>query len=335
MLDRIINGEHLTQQEAELLMSQIMSGEFTENQISGILVALAAKGEMVDEITGFARAMREKATKIPVIRTNGEIIFDCCGTGGTGSGVFNVSTLVALIMAAAGVKVAKHGNRGATSKCGSADILENLGLKLISDVNIVSNSIKSADFGFLFAPFLHKAMKYAIQPRRDLGVRTVFNILGPLTNPADANHQLMGVFDPRLTETIAQVLGNLGVKRAMVVHGEGNLDEVSTIGKTKISELNKGEVKTYIVTPEQFGLQRATIEDIRGGEIQDNLRIAMNILRGKKGPKRDIVVLNAAFALKVCDAVDTVEDGIVKAENLLDSGKVMAKLQQIKELSAK
>src|SRR6056297_2687070 len=187
MLDRIINGEHLTQQEAELLMTQIMSGAFTENQISGILVALAAKGEMVDEITGFARAMREKATKISVGRTKGEIIFDCCGTGGTGSGVFNVSTLVALIMAAASIKVAKHGNRGATSKCGSADILENLGLKLISDINRVSDSITQTDFGFLFAPFLHKAMKYAIQPRRDLGVRTVFNILGPLTNPADAN----------------------------------------------------------------------------------------------------------------------------------------------------
>ncbi|MFP4546852.1 MAG: anthranilate phosphoribosyltransferase [Fidelibacterota bacterium] len=335
MLDRILNKENLTQQEAELLMSQIMSGEFTENQISGILVALAAKGEMVDEITGFARAMREKATKIPVDRINGEIVFDCCGTGGTGSGVFNVSTLVALIIAAAGIKVAKHGNRGATSKCGSADILENLGLKLISDTTAVSHSITQTHFGFLFAPFLHKAMKYAIQPRRELGVRTVFNILGPLTNPADANYQLMGVFDSRLTETIAKVLGNLGVKRAMVVNGDGNLDEVSTIGKTKISELNNGVVKTFFVTPEQFGIQRAKIEDIRGGEIQDNLRIAMDILRGKKGPKRDIVVLNASFALKVCDAVESIEDGIVKVEQLLDSGKVLAKLQQIKELSAK
>ncbi len=335
MLDRIINKEHVTQQEAELLMSQIMSGDFTENQISGILVALAAKGEMVDEITGFARAMREKATKIPVERTNGEIVFDCCGTGGTGSGVFNISTLVALIMAAAGIKVAKHGNRGATSKCGSADILENLGLQLMSDTTAVSNSITKTHFGFLFAPFLHKAMKYAIQPRRELGVRTVFNILGPLTNPADANHQLMGVFDPRLTETIAKVLGNLGVRRAMVVHGEGNLDEVSTIGTTKISELNNGEVKTYTVTPEQFGIPRATIEDIKGGEIQDNLRIAMDILRGKKGPKRDIVVLNTAFALKVCDAVDSISAGIARAEELLDSGKVLEKLQQIKELSGK
>ena len=330
MLKELMTGKNLSEVEAENLMNSIMSGELTENQISGHLVALAIKGETVDEITGFARAMRNKSTKVPVKLMNNEVLFDCCGTGGTGSGIFNISTLVAIITAAAGVKVAKHGNRGASSKCGSADVLENLGVTLQSDVEIVADSVNKIGIGFLFAPFLHRAMKFAIQPRRELGVRTVFNILGPLTNPASATHQLMGVFNADLTEPIAQVLGKLGVKRAMVVHGEGNLDEVSNLGKTKVSELKNGKVKTYYISPEEFDIQPSTIDKIKGGSIEKNLEIAKDILSGKKGPKRDIVLLNAGFALYIAEKVDNIGNGIKLAEEIIDSGKAMAKFEELK-----
>lgn len=334
MLKQIMAGKNLTEIEAEQLMNRIMSGELTENQISGHLVALAMKGETVEEITGFARAMRSKSTKIPVKLEPDEILFDGCGTGGSGSGVFNISTLVAIITAAAGVKVAKHGNRGASSKCGSADILENLGVPLFSDVDKVADSIDKTGIGFLFAPFLHKAMKYAIQPRRELGIRTVFNILGPLTNPASATHQLLGVFDPDLTEPIAKVLGKLGVKRAMVVHGDGHMDEVSTVGKTKVSELKNGEVNTFYIIPEDFGIKRVDLEKVQGGSIEKNVQIAKDVLSGKNSPALDIVLLNAAFALYTTEKSSSILDGVKQAGEIIDSGKALQKLEEMKGFGA-
>src|SRR6056297_2402009 len=248
-IDKVIKKENLTIEEAEDIMDKIMSGECTDSQIGGFLTALAAKGETVEEITACARIMREKATKIKVDKNQAEngVILDTCGTGGTGTDTFNISTTAALVIAAAGVKVAKHGNRAASSKCGSADVLEELGVNLDVSPEIVTESVNKINIGFLYAPLLHKAMKYAIKPRRELGVRTVFNILGPLTNPANANAQVMGVFDEDLTEPIARVLANLGEKRAFVVHGEDNLDEITITGKTKISELKEEQVNTYYI----------------------------------------------------------------------------------------
>jgi anthranilate phosphoribosyltransferase len=335
MLNRLITGQNLSEKESEQLMNDIMSGKCTENQISGLLTALAVKGETVEEITGFARAMKNKSTKVRVKLPKNEILFDCCGTGGTGSGTFNISTLVAIISSSAGIKVAKHGNRGASSKCGSADIWENLGISLMSDTNRVSQAISSIGIGFLFAPYLHKAMKYAIGPRRELGIRTVFNILGPLTNPAGANCQLMGVFNPHLTEPLAKVLKNLGLKKAMIVHGEGNLDEISTLGETKITELKNKQIHTYYVTPEEFGIKRAQLQDIQGGDITKNLEIAQNILHGKPGPMRDIVLFNAAFALKLCEKVDNIPTGLARAAEIIDTGRALQKLHEVKGFGVK
>jgi len=233
-------------------------------------------------------------------------------------------------MAAAGIKVAKHGNRSITSKSGSADVLEALGIKLDDNVDSVSNSINQNNFGFMFAPFLHKAMKYAMPVRRGLGIRTIFNILGPLTNPANANCQLLGVFDPELTEVMANVLGNLGVKRALVVHGEGGLDEISSLGKTKVSELKNGDVSTYFIDPSELGIQSVKLKAIQGGDVDENAQIALDIFSGKIGPKRDIVVLNAAYSLFICGKVDSPKTGIKKAEEILDSGLALQKLKELK-----
>jgi len=330
MLNKIVKGQNLTQHEAEILMNQIMSGEMTEIQIAGYLTALAAKGESVEEITGFAKVMREKSTKIPVKIDENEILFDCVGTGGTSTYTFNISSIVSIIMAAAGIKVAKHGNRSATSKCGSADVLEKLGVKLDNNIDSVADSIANKNFGFMFAPFLHKAMKYAVPVRKGLGIRTVFNILGPLTNPASANYQLLGVFAPELTEVMADVLNNLGVKRAMIVHGEGGIDEISTLGKTKVSELKNGDVSTYFIDPSELGIPSVELKDIQGGDVNDNVQIALDIFSGKKGPKRDIVLLNAAYSLLLCGIVDSPADGIKKAEEIIDSGLALKKLEELK-----
>ncbi|MBN2280859.1 MAG: anthranilate phosphoribosyltransferase [Candidatus Marinimicrobia bacterium] len=329
MLDKIISGQHLSQSEAETLMTRIMTGTLSEIQIAGYLTALAAKGESEEEVTGFAKVMREKSTKVPVT-VNGDVLFDCCGTGGSRLHTFNISTIVGIIAAAAGIKVAKHGNRSASSKCGSADVLEMLGINLEEDVNSVADSILKKNFGFMFAPFLHQAMKYVMPVRKGLAVRTVFNILGPLTNPANANTQLLGVFDPELTEIMARVLGNIGVKRAMVVHGEGGLDEISTLGKTKITELRNGDVQTYIIDVQEFGLPKATSRDIMGKDKEENAKMVIEILSGKKGPKRDIVLLNSAFALVLGNIATSPIDGINKAAAIIDSGLALEKLKDLK-----
>ena len=330
-INKVIKKQNLTIQEAEDVMDNIMSGACTDAQIGGFLTALASKGETVEEITACARIMRKKATKIKVDKNLAEngVILDTCGTGGTGTDTFNISTAAALVIAAAGVKVAKHGNRAASSKCGSADVLEALGVNLDVTPEIVARSVNDINIGFLYAPLLHKAMKYAIGPRRELGVRTVFNILGPLTNPANANAQVMGVFDEKLTEPIARVLANLGEKRGFVVHGEDNLDEITITGKTKISELNHSEVTTYYIEPEDFGLERADIEEIKGGNAKENAKIIRSIFNGRKSPCRDIVVLNAAYGLLAAGKVATPREGVQFAQKTIDSGSAKDKLEEL------
>jgi len=333
-LNKLLKQENLSMSEAQNVMDNIMSGECTNAQIGGFLAALATKGETVEEITACASVMREKATKIEVDQNDSEVILDTCGTGGTGTDTFNISTTSAFVIAAAGVKVAKHGNRSASSKCGSADVLEELGVNLDVTPDQVANCVNEIQIGFLYAPLLHKAMKYAIGPRKELGIRTVFNILGPLTNPAGANVQLMGVFDKDLTEPLAKVLNKLGEKKAYVVHGEDNLDEITITGETQVSELEDGKVKTYKIAPEEFGLERADLSEIKGGQAQENARIVRDIFDGKKGPKRDIVLLNAAYGLDAAGRVDSPQEGINLAEEIIDSGKAMHKLVQLKEMVA-
>ncbi|MCF7741045.1 MAG: anthranilate phosphoribosyltransferase [Candidatus Marinimicrobia bacterium] len=327
-INKVINNQDLTIQEAEEVMNHIMSGECTDSQIGGFLTALATKGETVEEITACARVMRAKATRIEV-DGNKDVILDTCGTGGTGTDTFNISTTAAIVIAAAGVKVAKHGNRAASSKCGSADVLEELGVNLDVTPKIVAQSIKEINIGFLYAPILHKAMKYAIGPRRELGVRTVFNILGPLTNPAGATAQVMGVFDDKLTVPIAHVLDKLGESRAFVVHGEDNLDEITITGPTKVSELNNGQVSTYHIKPEDFGLERAPFSEIKGDDANQNAAIVRSILEGKQSPARDIVVLNAAYGLLAAGKVDDPQAGVELAQKTIDSGQAKSKLEAL------
>lgn len=327
IIGKLMEKKDLTSREAEEVMEEIMSDKATDAQIAGFLVALRLKGETVEEITSFAKVMRKKATKIKV--TNKEIIVDTCGTGGDCSNTFNISTATAFVVAGAGLKVAKHGNKAASSQCGSADVLQALGVNLDVIPEKVAECINRIGIGFLFAPLLHGAMKYAIGPRKELGIRTVFNILGPLTNPADANAQILGIYDKNLTETIANVLKNLGVKRAFVVAGEDDLDEITITDKTKISELNQGEVKTYHIEPEDFGLKKASLDDIKGGTIEENSKIIMNVLNGEKSSKRDIVLINAAAALIAGNKADNFKEGIKLAEDSIDSGKALEKLNML------
>jgi anthranilate phosphoribosyltransferase len=332
-IDKVIKRQNLTIDEASHVMDAIMSGECTEAQIGGFLTALATKGETVEEITACASVMRKKATRIKVGKNSvqNQVILDTCGTGGSGIDTFNISTTAALVIAAAGVKVAKHGNRAASSKCGSADVLEELGVNLDVTPEIVGQSIDRINIGFLYAPLLHKAMRFAIGPRRELGVRTVFNILGPLTNPANANAQVMGVFDDKLTEPIARVLANLGEKRAFVVHGQDGLDEITITGKTKVSELNKGQVTTYYIQPEDFGLNRYDLSEIKGGDAGENAEIVRAVLNGDQGACRDIVVLNAAYGLVAAGKVKSAREGVKLARKTIDSGSARDKLEELIE----
>ncbi|MDP2798957.1 MAG: anthranilate phosphoribosyltransferase, partial [Deltaproteobacteria bacterium] len=290
------------------------------------------KGESVAEITGAARVMREKATRIKV---EAEIVVDTCGTGGDASNTFNVSTTAAFIIAASGVKVAKHGNRAVSSRCGSADILEALGANLDLSPALVAAAIGAVGFGFLFAPKLHLAMKHAIGPRRETGLRTIFNILGPLTNPAGANVQVLGVYDGNLTNTLATVLKNLGSRAAMVVFGEGGFDELSIVGPTRISELKGGAVRDYVVQPDDFGLKRATPAEIAGGDAAKNVQIVRSIFAGEKGACRDMVVLNAAGALAISGKARDMSEGVRMAEELIDSGAAGKKLEEYITFSRK
>jgi anthranilate phosphoribosyltransferase len=310
-------------------MGEIMSGEATPAQIAGFLAAMRIKGETVDEVTGCAEAMREKATRV---RTKHSVVIDTCGTGGDAVGTFNVSTAAAIVACGAGAAVAKHGNRAVSSRCGSADVLKALGVK-IEDVPVqkVEQCLDEVGMAFLFAPSLHGAMKYAAPVRRELGIRTVFNILGPLTNPAHATRQLIGVYDEKLTSLVADVLKALGSERALVVHGAGGLDEISTCGPTKVSEIHNGEVKTYTLDSSDLGFHKASANDLTGGDAATNAQILLDVLEGKVGPQRDIVVLNSAAALYVSGLASSVEEGISVAENSIDSGAARSKLARLVE----
>ena len=323
----VINGQHLTLAEAEAAMNVIMTGAATPAQIGSYLTALRMKGETVAEIAGSARSMR--AHVVPVaVKLNGadDILVDTCGTGGDGKHTFNISTTAAFVVAGAGVKVAKHGNRAASSKCGSADVLLALGGNLDLTPAQVADCVQDVGIGFLYAVNHHPAMRFAIGPRRELGQRTIFNVLGPLTNPAGATHQLIGVYDAALTEPMAQVLGTLGSKAAFVVHGADGLDELSTTGVNRISHLRHGEVTTWEVDPADWGLPRASLADMAGDTPEENARITRDILSGKdQGPRRDIVVLNAAAVLSV-ESGDWAA-GLARARQSIDSGAALRTLE--------
>jgi anthranilate phosphoribosyltransferase len=331
-IGQVVIGHDLSEKDMYEVMLVIMSGDATPAQIGSFITALRMKGETVDEITGAVRVMREKATPIDtgVATAKGEVLVDIVGTGGDGSGTFNVSTTSSFVVAAAGIPVAKHGNRAVSSRCGSADVLEAAGVSLNLLPDQVGQCVRTVGIGFLFAPALHKAMKYAIGPRREIAIRSIFNILGPMTNPAGANVQVLGVFDPGLTELVANVLLRLGTKRSLVVYGEGNLDELTVTGYTRISEVADGRVHTYTVTPEEFGLKRSRLEELAGAATPQLAAVDMrSILAGKQGPKRDMVLLNSGAAFMAAGMAPTISEGIAKAAEIIDSGKAVAKLDEL------
>jgi anthranilate phosphoribosyltransferase len=346
MIEKLVKRENLKEEEAIEVMREIMEDKATPSQIASFITALRMKGETIEEITGCAKVMREKALKIKVdkdnivdldrdeINVDYETIIDTCGTGGDGTKTFNVSTVTAFVVAGAGFLVAKHGNRSVSSECGSADVIKALGINLDIPVEKVKECIEKIGIGFLFAPLYHSAMKYALGPRREIGIRTIFNILGPLTNPAGANVQVLGVYNPDLTETMASVLKNLGSRSALVIYGEGSLDEISIIGRTKITQLKDGQIKTYYIQPEDFRFKRATLEQIKGGDALKNAQIIIDILSGKeKGAKRDIILLNAAAAFTIASAVKDFKEGIELAKKTLDSGRALKKLEDLIKFS--
>lgn len=320
----------LTEAETRKVFEEIMSGGAASEDIARFLKTLREKGETVEEIAAAAKVMRERAVRIDA---GGGIVLDTCGTGGSGINTFNISTAAALVVAGCGVKVAKHGNRSASGHCGSADVLEALGVKIDMLPGDVARCIKEIGMAFLFAPTFHSAMKYAAGPRKTIGGKTIFNILGPLSNPAGATHQVIGVCDAKLTEIMAGVLKNLGTKRALVVCGSDSLDEITITGKTKVTELKDGGIKTYYVSPEEFGIDKARLADIKGGSKEENADITLSILKGESGPRRDIVLLNAAAALVVAHRAKDFKEGIELAEKSIDSGRALEKLQLLIEFT--
>jgi anthranilate phosphoribosyltransferase len=329
-IERVVNRVNLSEADTIDVMNEIMTGEATPLQVAAFLTALRMKGETVEEITGAARVMREKAHRVHV---GSKTVLDTCGTGGDQKGTFNISTTVAFVLAGAGINVAKHGNRSVSSQSGSADVLGALGVKVDAPKERVEECISKIGIGFLFAPLLHEAMKYAVQPRRDIGIRTIFNILGPLTSPAMATHQLIGIYSGELVGLIAHVLKNLGSVRAMVVHGLEGLDEISLCGPTKVAELRDGEVKEYVIEPEQFGLTRCRLEELHGGSPNQSAVIVRGVLDGKKGPTRDVILLNSGAALYVSASAATIQDGIRLASESIDSGRARRKLEQLVEIT--
>lgn len=327
MISKIIANENLKEEEAYTFMNGIMKGEITEAQIGGFLVGLRMKGETIDEITGCARAMRDNAKRINLIS---EYAIDTCGTGGDGGKTFNISTVSAIIAASGGVKVAKHGNRAVSSQSGSADVLTKLGININVEPEEAVKLIEEKGMAFLFAQNYHLAMKNTAAPRKEIGTRTIFNILGPLTNPAFVRGQTLGIFSKDLTNPLAQVLGKLGVERALVVHGEDGLDEITTTGFTYVSELKDGTITDYKIYPEDFNIKKASTKDIIGGTATDNANIILNILNGAKGPKRDIVVINTAAALYVGKKCASIKAGVILAQKLIDSGAGLRKLEELR-----
>jgi anthranilate phosphoribosyltransferase len=327
-LHKAINGEHLSADEARSAMDLILEGAVTTPQMAGFLVALRMKGETAEELLGFARAMRSKAVPVNA-EVNGEPLIDTCGTGGDGACTFNVSTVAALVVAAVGVKVAKHGNRSISSHCGSADILEGLGVNIALEPSQVARCIRETGIGFLFAPAIHPAMKHAQAARAELKIRTAFNLLGPLTNPAGATVQLAGAPSLRAAELMAEALACLGLHRGYVVHGLDGLDEISTTAETLVLEIRGGAIAQYTLTPEDFGLKRAAPADLKGADKETNCVITRAILSGEKGPKRDIVLANAAAALVACSRAHGFREGVALAEEAIDSGSAARKLHEL------
>jgi anthranilate phosphoribosyltransferase len=329
--------ESLAREEARGVMTEILNGQCTDAQVAAFLVALHMKGETVEEIVGFAEAIRAAATPLEVHRdsaldvsgTGRDALVDTCGTGGDASGTFNISTATALVVAGAGVRVAKHGNRSVTSKCGSADVMEALGVKISLAPARISACLDEIGIAFLFAPAMHSAMKHVQTARRELRLRTVFNLLGPLTNPGRASAQVVGVYSAELVEKLAEALSMLGVHRALVVHGHDGLDEITITGPTRIAEVRDGHVRSYEVTPEEFGYRRAMLEEISGGEAAENAVIIRDLLDGKKSSRRDVVLLNAAAALVAASRANHIADALPLAEQSLDSGAAREKLEAL------
>lgn len=329
-IDKVVRKIDLPEAEMMAAMEEIMGGEATPAQIGALITALRMKGETVEEVTGAARIMRQKATRVNACATT---IVDTCGTGGDKLNTFNISTTTAFVVAAADIIVAKHGNRAVSSGCGSADVLEALGVNISIDQEIVEECIQQIGIGFLFAPKLHGAMKYAIGPRREIGIRTIFNMLGPLTNPAGANAQLLGVYDPKLTEMFANVLKNMGTKRAFVVHGSDGLDEVTITGETRVAELKDGIVRTYNIHPKDYVGKTYPLEAIRGGDPAQNAQITRDVLSGKPGAPRDVVLLNSALAIVAGEKAADLKEGVKVAADCIDSGVAVKKLQALIEMS--
>ena len=325
----LVDKQSLTTEQAAQVMEDIMSGIATPAQIAAFITALRLKGETVDEIIGLATTMRANAVPVHI---DGPVE-DTCGTGGDGSGTFNISTAAAFVAAAAGVKVAKHGNRAMSSQCGSADVLEALGVKIDLKAEQVQSCLQELGIGFMFAPAFHPAMKYAAAPRREIGIRTVFNILGPLTNPAGATAQVLGVASDSLVKKLAQVLQGLGCHHALVVHGSDGLDEITVCGKTRVCELKGSRIDSYAISPEDFGLSGAESDSLRGGSIEENAALLLGILGGAKGPRRDVVLMNSAAVLLAGDKVKTLKQGVSLAEEAIDSGRALAKLEQLAKFS--
>jgi len=324
-LGKLVLGRDLSRVEARAAMRSLVDGEATPSQIAGFAIALRMKGETPDEIAGLAEVMREAATRVDA----GANVVDVVGTGGDGAGTFNISTVSALVLASAGGRVAKHGNRSVTSSCGAADFLEAVGVAIDLTPVGVARCVDETGFGFMFAPLYHPAMRHSIIPRREIGVRTVFNILGPLTNPAGARRQLTGVAVPSLGETVARVLDLLGAEHAVVVHGQDGLDEISVCAPTQVHETGRGGVRAYTIEPEQFGMRRWTTDAVRGGTVEANVRLAEGVFDGERGPARDIVLLNAGMALYVAGLADSLHDGLERVADELDSGRARAKVKQV------
>ena len=326
-LSQAISGQDFSREEARAAMQVIMSGQASEAQIGAFLTAMRMKGETSLEVAGFAESMRNQAVKV---ECSSKKLIDTCGTGGDRQGTFNISTAAAFVLAGAGLNVAKHGNRGVSSSCGSADVLSALGIKLELPPEGVSEAIDTIGVGFIFAPSFHQAMKYAVKPRKELGFRTVFNLLGPLTNPAGANCQLIGVYDQALTIKVAHALAELGVTSAMVVHSFDGLDEISTASPTQVAEVRGEEIRSYVIEPEAYGFTRCTLADYQGSTIEENAQIIIRLLKGEQGFKRDIVLMNAAAALVVADAAGDIAEGIALAAKSIDSGSAYTKLEALK-----
>ena len=328
-IDTLVAGQSLSMEQAAAVMNEIMGGEATPAQFGAFVTALRLKGETVEEIAGMAKVMRERAVPIAV----SEPVVDTCGTGGDASGSFNISTAAAFVVAGAGLKVAKHGNRSMSSICGSADVMEALGIRIDLGAEQVQKCLEKVGIGFMFAPNFHPAMKYAAAPRREIGIRTVFNILGPLTNPAGAKAQVLGVAEGSLTMKMAQVLELLGCHHALVVHGEDGLDEITPGGRTTVCELKGGTINSYSLAPEDLGFQRADRESLKGGSAQDNAGLLRKVLEGEKGPRRDIVLMNAAAAIMAGDRAENLEQGIRIAAEAIDSRKALEKLEGLIKIS--